>query len=280
LPSAKYRVFARGTAYTGTAGVGFISLDPRATAANDQHAIRYTSASYAGTTIVDGTNPGVSTAVTNAPYASAQIDPDIVQYRVVGCGLRVRYGGTELNRGGFKIAFVDPTHRSVETRDEASLLSEPQAKKLSVTRNWTNLLYRPVLNSDISFNSNTTPDAPYMAVMLVSPDTSIAELFEWEVYSLLEYQGASVRGQTHTNADPVGFAAVSAVANQTNGVMQGNSAGHVNQMMKAVHHYLGNGISGVVDVAQTIPKVANTAMTAMDIFEDVLEIGLPLLALL
>jgi len=281
----KQKVYARGTAYTGTQGVGFIGCRPEAAATNDVTNVWYTTALYAGTTI-DPVAAGVSSANSNAMFTSAEISDDLTTYRIVGSGLRVRYGGTELNRGGFKVCLVDPTHRALTGRDEASLNSELQAKRVPITRTWTTLVYRPVTTNDLNFrNAAPSADIPYIGVMMISPDNAINELFEWESFTIVEYQGANARGQTHTDPDPIGYAAVSAVANKTNSVFTQSASKSAAEMHEAVGHYIAHGISGVNDVVagasqaiSTASSVASTASRAWSIFEDAFSIAAPLLA--
>jgi hypothetical protein len=285
LPTLKQKVYARGTAYTGSMGVGFVALRPDHAVVSDDASVWYTTASFAGTTF-DFTT--ASTASSNSMFVTADLGPDGSSFRVIGSGLRVRYGGTELNRGGFKVCLVDPTHRTLSGRDEASLNAEVQTRRVNVTRQWTSLLYRPVLPNEVEFQSSFNTDTrPYIGVMMISPDNSINELFEWEAYTIVEYQGVNARGQTHTNPDPVGFAAVSAVVNQTNGVLTKPPAQAASEMHTAVGHYIANGISGVNDVVSSISgvidtaaSVASTASKAWTIFEDIFDIAAPVLALI
>lgn len=285
LPTLKQKVFAIGTAYTGSAGVGFVAARPEAAAVNDVTNVWYSTAAYGGTTI-DTVAAGVNTANSNAMFTAAEISDDLTTYRIVGCGLRVRYGGTELNRGGFKVCLVDPTHRTLAGRDEASFNSELQTKRVGITRSWTTLVYRPVAVNDVNFRaSSPTSDNPYMAALIISPDNAINELFEWECFTIVEYQGANARGQTHTDPDPIGYAAVSAVANKTNSVFTQSASKSAAEMHEAVGHYIAHGISGVNDVVagasqaiQTASSVASTASRAWSIFEDAFSIAAPLLA--
>lgn len=284
LPTLKSKCYAKGTAYTGTAGFGFIALDPRNSVVNDAEAVLYSDASFAGGVINVSAVAGVNAASTNATYASSDIGSAAANtsYRIVGSSLAVRYGGTELNRGGFKVGLVDPTHSSVLQRNEATMNAELQARKVKVTRDWTTLTYRPVNSDELNFSSTISAAAPYMAFCIISPDNAIAELFEWEVYTIVEYQGRNVRGQTHTNPDPIGFAAVSAVANQTNGIITKPAAQAAKEMHSAVATYVDKGISAaqtVTSVAQTaastVSTVAKAASTGWSIFEDILDIAAP-----
>lgn len=277
LPSLKVKVYTRGTAYTGTAGVGFVGFNALGAVAGDRNCIFLTDATFAGTGFDVTSTPGVSGAPANAPFNIADFDGTLAA-RVVGCGLRIRYGGTELNRGGFKVALVDPTHSSLNGRDEASLNREKQTKRYAVSRQWTNILWRPVQNSELQFATTAAAVTPNAGVLMISPDVSINELFEWELFGIIEYQGVAARGQTHTNTDPIGFAAVTSTVAQMNGVSQAPASQIAQAMHQGVTHYIGHAISGVIDAGNEVKQLATQASSMKTIFEDILEIGAPLLA--
>jgi len=102
--SQKYETTWSGNVTIGTAGVGYIIWDP--TYVNDKSAVFFTDATYAGTSasafsITAGS--GVNAQTMYGPYATGDFNPGDLgecQGRVVANGLRIRYTGTELNRGG------------------------------------------------------------------------------------------------------------------------------------------------------------------------------------
>lgn len=281
ISTQKTKVYAKGTAHTGTTGYGYVCARPGHSAANNSTTVYYSDATYAGNTVEAATGAGMLSASTNAPFDSTQISGAAsgVSFRLVAFGLRVRYTGTELNRGGNKVCLVDPTHNTVAGRTEADLLSDPQARKLPVSRNWTSLTWQPIITAEFEFNLALFGSA-HFAVLLVSPDPAINLSFEWEAYSIIEYQGSIARAQTHTFADPVGFAAVQSVSSQMNSISSQPPAKGAQEMHKAVQHYVNSGISGVRAVADTATSIARGANTAWSIFEDLFEIAAPLLALL
>jgi hypothetical protein len=217
----------------------------------------------------------------NAPYSASQFGHDVGQlsFRIVAFGLRVRFVGTELNRGGSKVCLVDPTHNSTQGRTEANLLAEPQARKCPVTREWVNLHWQPITTDEYGFQAATFGGA-YMTVMLISPDPAISLPFEFELYGIYEYQGSIARAQTHTFADPTGFAAVQTVSAQMNSVSHGSAAHTANQMHKLVHNYVNTGISGVRGAADMAASAASAASSTWGILTDIFEIAAPVLAML
>jgi len=244
LPTYKYEVFSRGQSYTGTQGVGFVGINPRALYANDREGIRYSTALFDNDSMQNG-GTGVLTTSGNSPFDANAGANAITRFRLVACGLRVRYGGTELERGGFKIGIVDPTHDSLTGRTAASLLEEKQAKRFKVQREWSTALWRPVLSEELEFEGSGGMPAgtnPSMGFLFVSPNgTNI--MFEWEVVAFFEAQGVNARGQTHTMPDPIGFGAVQAGMNHMDGVTNKSTKQTHESMMSKVIHYLEEGVS-------------------------------------
>ena len=110
-PSFKVHSRINGTFSIGTAGVGYIGVAP--CVSNSQRCIYYTGSTFTGTTLmVSGTGVNAITNTSN-PYASGAFVPasqatDAMTARIISVGLRIRYTGTELNRGGIVYGLVHP----------------------------------------------------------------------------------------------------------------------------------------------------------------------------
>jgi hypothetical protein len=120
--SFKTSGFIRGTAFIGTAGVGFICVSP--CVASNMPALYVTNASYTGTStlLISAINqlvPGISTlSVSNIPFQAANFtsitnaSPNVLG-RIVSAGLSVQYVGTLMNTSGVVYALRDPAHNSI-----------------------------------------------------------------------------------------------------------------------------------------------------------------------
>lgn len=137
-PSQKVTAYRKGNVVIGTDGYGFVAVAP--CLVNDQPCIWHSNVStFSGTMATcsaDSPAVGVGSAhLTNNPYATTQFTDTSagrfsvpVSGRVVSAGLSVEYTGTELDRAGNTVCFVDPDHNSVaglsyseiETRRESS----------------------------------------------------------------------------------------------------------------------------------------------------------------
>lgn len=213
VPSLKSRVFAKGVAYTGTASFGYVAINPRAAVASDQDFVSYTDATYALSTV---STAAALTAKSNSQFAAADIGvtDDLATSRIVSAGIRARYQGTELNRGGVFLGFQHPTHASLDNSTFPDVDGNPLSKRFPVTREWMNLTYCPVLTSELTYQGTVALLAnAYMIIMMQAPDPTVAMSVEWEAYVNIEYNGRNVRGMSLSGSDPVGFAAVHTVAN-------------------------------------------------------------------
>lgn len=284
------KAYQKGTATIGTAGVGFVLVNPGRGVVNDSNSIQYSTSTYGGTTLTTAA-AGVSNANTNSTFVAADIGPGTTAaWRLVGYTLKTDYTGTVLNQSGSRILLVDPTHNSLNGRDEAAMNAELQARKIPTIGSKTaSCLYRPVNSEEITFSTSTAsayPFSPYMACMFVAP-AGISVTFDWEVWGIYEIQGTNVRGQTFTDPDPAGFAAVSAVANHSNSVVLGSAAAAATQMHKSVTQYIAQGISGVHDVIgagnqaiQAGRAITSSVGEGVRLFEDVMSVAAPLMAIL
>ncbi len=272
LHSRRVRVFSRGVVGTsGTTGIGFITLSPLRGLYSDGPMGVFTTSAYAGTTIdVNSATAGVDQYFSNADYTSAQYGSaaDQVQGRVVAAGLRIKYRGTELNRGGTIYALTEPTHDNLNGSTISALAGQADCKKFAVNGQWTNLYYKPFSAGENQFgttSSTSTNDTAaftnYMVFMIQAPTPTTACEFEFEAYEVAEYTGRNVRGTQPSHFDPTGFAAVHAVAASSNSRLpsQGNSDHKEKSFLQEIEKYLlegiswvGNTIGGVVRTAQTI----------------------------
>lgn len=261
LQSLKARVYSRGYVYTGTNNAGFIILDPVRSSTNDGDSIYFTSTTAAPTQFTVVAAAGVAAANTNASYAQADFNLNESGFgvRVVSSGIRIRYAGTELNRGGNIIALQDPTHSTLDGRTPAEMLAEMQARSFPVNRQWTTVLYKPVSSGDLNFaQANPGASQAYYVGLWIAGATSSAP-FEYEVYSILEYQGVNVRGQSPSHTDPTGFAAVHSVSVNTNVLNATQLPNNVRERnsIAATMDYLSHGLSSATS---TVGQIANSAM--------------------
>lgn len=290
LYSSKQRVWAKGSFSTGTLGLGFIVANPLAAAANDLTCVWTSSAIYALNS-VDITNVNTVTVLSNSQYANANFGPTPanIQCRIVGAGLRIRYMGSELNRGGYKIALLDPTHDSLNNATVATMRAEPTSVEFAVKREWTQVLYRPVYNDEMQFADAINTAAPYMAFLVQSATATTSLEYEYEFSVVYEFQGRTIKSMTPSHSDPTGFAAVNASSLTSPALIPNNTPDkqRENMSLQTAAHYVGQGISSVSSGLETASgfvksgaKVVSQAHNFWKDIEEIFSMAAPLLFLL
>lgn len=128
-----------------SSGQGYLLISP--TLANDAPFAWYTintvsnggQATFTTTATGATSTTGVGAVTMSAlPYTAAQLsgsssDNSSVQGRMVSCGVRVWYSGTELNKGGTITAYVDPSHSNLYGETIASIGARREASVCPIT---------------------------------------------------------------------------------------------------------------------------------------------------
>lgn len=155
------RGFVDFTMTTGSAGSGFISLNP--TLANDQAIVNYSNnaGTYAGSTINTMNAAAVGTTtinVTNLPYASASFVSPALLGRIVACGLSIKSSTASLYEQGVVQLFADPAHGDIGTYTSANLSSRQESTTHSLKKGEEYTINTaPVFPSDSNYVTNTRP---------------------------------------------------------------------------------------------------------------------------
>lgn len=265
----KVRVFTRGSFFTGTSGIGFIAVDPTNSCFNDVPCVLKTNATFAGNTfnLNDTVSGAIDQAFSNSNYVSTDValGGDGIAFRIVSSGVRIRYAGTELNRGGFATCLHDPTHTVLTGRDQSSIDGEPMSRRIHIKEDWINILYAPVFGQDYDLRTAfANADPPtigalprwYMGALITAPTNTPAP-FEYEFFSIIEYQGRNVRGLSMSHADPTALSAGASVA-IANTPSRRPSVEIENDFLHKAYDYVRYGISHVENVVKTGAKVYNT----------------------
>jgi hypothetical protein len=265
IKSLKVRNWVYGECRTGTAGIGFILVDPTGGVTNDSAATAATGATFAGTTIALPPTTGVFYDFSNSNFATASFANTAAgaSYRIVGASVRIRYIGTELNRGGTCVCFQDPTHTSLVGRDIASLLGEVDCVKIPIKHEWISVNWRPTLIGEYGFATtiNAAVDFGPMVIMIEAPYAGTASAFEYQFSGVYEINGRNVRGQTTTHIDPVGSAAAQYVTQTSPHMLPsaGNAQNKESGVLMEALSYIDRAVSFVGTTAKTIEHAGATA---------------------
>jgi hypothetical protein len=224
--SRKARYFIRGQMSTsGVNGLGFATMQPlgandgATTSGNQGTAGAYVSSSalnaVAGIPTLDPVTPGVIGLNHNGDYSTAQFGSNsTLQLRLVSMGMRLRYAGTELNRGGRVLLLEDPEHVTLSNTSLASFLAQEKAKEHRIGTDWITLCTtgptRPneydYVPGPVSGTGTGGNNQHYLGAIVQSAANS--QTFDVEFFWNYEFIGSIARGKTMSEADDAGVGVV------------------------------------------------------------------------
>jgi len=211
VASMKFSTVVRGEFSVGTTGnIGFVWYSPNSFG-NAGAMGEYSQATYAL-----GNLPTAAGAVNTAIFQNVNYPWTIANnplVRVAASALRVRYVGTELNRGG-KIILVQ-TPGSVSALPGLTLTqitARSDTRVFPCTREWRTMTYLPSYAAATSYDPNGLPGttAANMKLAILATGTA-GNPFEFEVvtyYEAVPYNFGVVGGTSKSHSDPVGYGLV------------------------------------------------------------------------
>jgi hypothetical protein len=205
IPSWKFGSRSRGSFQIGTMGVGYLIVNP--------YAIGNTTSVAYGTTGAFNTAAFGSVAETNTtqifgttPFAPSIISTTNCQYRVVGCGVAVRWIGSELNRSGQMILYRDPNNGTPVGGATASiLLLNTETTTVPMDREWHFINWKPVSANDYEYNTSIGTTFP---LLLLVAGSIVNQGIEFDIVQWFEMSGQALPNMTPTDSDPIGMAII------------------------------------------------------------------------
>jgi hypothetical protein len=286
VKSRKFSAFARGelaVCTVGTVGQALIAFAPRRLA-NDGTTVAYNvcpiyqsststpigvGCPYPNLDVTTGVDTGIFGVNLNADYLTAAmplVNGKGIKFRVVAAGLRIRYIGTELNRGGIIHATVTPNHDTLTGGTVNSLGQLETYFKYPVTRDWVVLTHTPVMDDDFLYFPDLLNNPSFFGTIFTSQSFQhylgfqitdcVGGSFEWEAICHYEVVGAPVRGLTPTPADLTGMSAVLNVATPSMGI----EVNKLTSQGKDVGSLLGDGIKMVSGLGKELLPFAKMMM--------------------
>lgn len=263
-PSRKVIAFSKGTMTIGTGGFGFVLA--RTTGANDITAGWYSDATYTSTIgLTSSVAPGTNAFLHNGDYNAASIAATVgsIQWRTVGCGIRIRYTGTELNRSGFVAHLEEPDHVTTLGVSFASTIAYDKAFKSAVSRTWHSVCFHHITHVEMSYGSASGTTFTYP--LLLNVQSLAGNTFDFEYFHVFEAIGSSVRGKTPSDCDIPGM---NAVMNTVQSKPKDGYVGEINHetLITTVWNSLMKGISGITSLAyENRSTILNAALKAMSL---------------
>jgi hypothetical protein len=216
-PSQKLRIFAKGSFQSGSSGFGYVTVQPAL--ANDAVSLYYSSPAYTGAVVssTSGTGQNGIGVSGNCQYINSSYttvnsaNPDLtLQQRLVCAGLRIRYTGTEQNRSGTSIVFVEPEHQTTNGFSVGAVQTYEGVNLSTVSRSWQWACLTPIHRTELDYNnypqlpsmsSNQTVASGFPICAIVSgtqPSTS----FDYEYTAIYEVIGTTTAEKTENHVSP------------------------------------------------------------------------------
>jgi len=260
LPSQKYKTFARGT-FSGSATAGSeAAIAFRPMAANDVYAIVTTTSAYESLDVPSNGDANSTSVTVSGPYTQAQIDTNgDVRVRIVACGVRIRYIGTNLNRGGTVTLLEHPQHAQLSGVLFADLKKYEKAEITVPDSQWITLTWQPIEAADYAYKATSTgaltgATLP-LAITCSNPtSTAGANIYEYEYFCAVEAVGIDVVGKTVTTVDIDGQ---TQVVQALSSVKSNYAARDMLRKRQSPFRWVLSRLSG--DVGRTIKAVASSS---------------------
>jgi len=253
MKTRRHKAFIRGTFTTGPDGTGSMVFAPNRLAnnypatSNYGPPLIYTNGTTSGSVQLPTVDDGSAIVTSIFDYESYNTDyvepiPLSTNTRVVGAGLRTRYVGTELNRGGVLHCVEQPNHETLSDLYVSDISQLESYFREPITREWTTLVYTPVLEREMNFNDDppfTVPinylnDTHFMGFIFAAANVGVTQQFDYEAVVLFEAVGPLIRDLVLSDCDPIGLAMVQNVIRpETQLVANESGPGRIFDMIRA-----------------------------------------------
>lgn len=219
VASKRSCVWARGTMAVGTTGIGGIwttaaYANNTSAGAHNNCFAAYSTSLYTGLNCVAAVSTtGIGASQPNSDYSELDLDVDAAQIRLVSIGIRIRYIGKEVDRGGNIIIWrsnnpvADPTNAYFMAPSE--MLKYENTQILPVDREWHSVTYTPGNPSEYAFGGtkgyhwSATAGNNYILAAIGINGGTPGTSFQFEVTGHYEVIGPDIRDKFPTLAAPM-----------------------------------------------------------------------------
>jgi len=269
VPSLKTVAWVRGTMTIGTAGFGYVVVNPYMGMANDLGALAVTGAAFTGTTVAL-TGTGITQPTSNAVYSNASFGANAVLARISAAAVRIYPTMAEVDLNGQLLAGRHPDNRSLTGLSFTDMLKYKETALTPVTskREAVTSFWQPVNPDETEFVYDTSSVSARYALIACATGTA-GKTFAYECFIHVEYAGANVQGRTSSVADPEGMSAVLTAAANTGSGFVGNDESYSRRLIKAAGNIVSELSGPVIGAAVDYlagpggGQIARAAMTMM-----------------
>lgn len=180
----------RGTGTIGTAGVGWVLMNPTYTNNTNMVVCSGVTSTETTTTGINVTDGGVlSFTCSSLPYSTSQITTALAQGRICGAGIRVRYSGKQINMAGSRwhVKGITSTSLAQGTMSLSNLISRVAGvRAFANDRRWSHSAFDFYDDTSATFGITETEwGAQEIVLMTGTP----GENFDFEAIVFAEFVG-------------------------------------------------------------------------------------------
>jgi hypothetical protein len=158
-------------------------------------------------------------AYSNSELVNTDLTGGNVQARIVGCGIRLRYIGKQIDMSGRTFALEEPNHLNTINYTVANCQALDRCKSKNLSREWTVACWQPVRPGEQSYqmNANAATDPVHYQPLcvLIQAQAGQSLPFEWEWFCHYEAIGYGARGKSRSHVAPIAGPKAIAALQQT-----------------------------------------------------------------
>jgi hypothetical protein len=213
LPSYKFMARTRGSFVIGLLGTGFVGVKPF-TPYNDLPTTETTTGAYNSGFYIPFPQPGVVQGNNNSPFLSIPPTAPPLEFRLVGCGVRAAYQGSEFQRSGLVVLHREPGNGAIPAgSNSVNLLENYTTSQAPAIRAYESVNYRPDTPNQLGY---TVPNLGQATTLLIFVEGGTpGTVWNYEVIQFFEMIG-NRQNMTASHADPVGMGAALAALPASN----------------------------------------------------------------
>jgi len=224
VSSQKVSAIVKGTAITNANGQTFISVAPIRAAAFDGNSVIVSDTAYAGTVFPSYGTANTTFFNSNSPYNLADLTYNNSQTfaaRIVSTGLRTRYIGTELNKGGRVFSIDSEGHFPLDGRSLSEISEDPVSHEDTLNNEWRSVRRHTMYPQDFDYQKyhtgvaweytvgNTYSTDQNYSLGTIIQSAVINQPIEFEVHFHFEFFGFKTRDrEVPAASDPVGVSLI------------------------------------------------------------------------
>lgn len=292
LPSFKTGGRSRGTLTIGTQGTGWIAANPYGLENSSlipssqflpilTTTALYNSDAYQPYSSAIALSTGVSSTFLDTPLGLDRFVVPGLAYRVVGYGIKIRYVGSEVGRGGRVFAHRNSINAPIVIPSAGAtavlantLTQNKETSTVPVDRKWHAVLYKPAAASDLAYAERDdiiVAGSAYPANLLQAPSLLLmitgatpGQSFEYDIQGWYEIIGSNLPALTPTFSDPVGMAAIGSAnaVHQPETDVEANHKTFSEHVFNAMRGLSGHVVKHVLENSDSYKIAAKAALAA------------------